>query len=104
MPLQTFLLAPIQETLDAFREELDAKFNRVNKRIANGENKHIKVTGTADKRRWSLIYPTEEEPINSPFYGQLPGIGIADLLWFVAENGLSALFHSRPGTLRQARS
>ena len=98
------LLAPIQETLDAFREELDAKFNRVNKRIANGENKHIKVTGTADKRRWSLIYPTEEEPINSPFYGQLPGIGIADLLWFVAENGLSALFHSRPGTLRQARS
>jgi TnpA family transposase len=30
------------------------------------------------------MYPTAEEPVNSPFYGQLPGIGIADLLWFVA--------------------
>jgi len=89
------LLAPIQETLDAFREELEAKFKRVDERIANGDNKHIKVTGAADKRRWSLIYPTEEEPINSPFYGQLPGIGIADLLWFVAEKTgfLSAFTH-----------
>ena len=31
-----------------------------------------------------MVYPTEEESINSPFYGQLPGIGIADLLRFVA--------------------
>ena len=48
-----------------------------------------------DKRRWSLIYPTEEEPINSPFYGQLPGIGIADLLRFVAgkTDFLSAFTH-----------
>jgi hypothetical protein len=57
----------------------------VNERIENSENKHIKLTGAEDKRRWSLVYPSEEEPINSPFYGQLPGIGIADLLWFVAE-------------------
>jgi hypothetical protein len=90
-----FLLAPIQETLAAFHEELEVKFQRVNERIENGDNKHIKVTGTAEKRRWSLIYPTEEEPINSPFYGQLPGIGIADLLWFVAEKigFLSAFTH-----------
>ncbi len=79
------LLAPIQETLAAFREELDAKFTRVNARIVTGENKHIKVTGTGDKRRWTLVYPREEEPINSPFYGQVPSIGIVDLLWFVAE-------------------
>jgi hypothetical protein len=78
------LLAPIEETLAAFRLELEAKFERVNQRIENGDNKHIKITGTGDKRRWSLIYPTEEEPINSPFYGQLPSIGIADLLRFVA--------------------
>lgn len=37
-----------------------------------------------EERRWSLIYPSDEEPINSPFYGQVPGVGIADLLWFVA--------------------
>ncbi len=89
------LLAPIQETLATFRVELEAKFKRVNERIENGNNKHIKIMGTGDKRRWSLIYPTEEEPINSPFYGQLPGIGIADLLWFVAkETGfLNAFIH-----------
>ena len=89
------LLAPIEETLAAFHAELEAKFERVNQRIENGDNKHIKITGTGDKRRWSLIYPTEEEPINSPFYGQLPGIGIADLLRFVAgKTGfLSAFTH-----------
>ncbi|WP_051978954.1 Tn3 family transposase [Edaphobacter aggregans] len=89
------LLATIEETLAAFRAELEAKFERVNKRIENGDNKHIKITGTEDKRRWSLIYPTDEEPINSPFYGQLPGIGIAKLLWFVAEktNFLNAFTH-----------
>ena len=90
-----FCLAPIEETLAAFRAELEAKFERMNERIANGANKHIKLTGAGDKRRWSLIYPTDEEPINSPFYGQLPGIGIADLLWFVAEKTdfLSAFTH-----------
>jgi hypothetical protein len=85
----------MEETLTAFRAELEAKFERVNKRIENGNNKHIKITGTEDKRRWSLIYPTDEESINSPFYGQLPGIGIANLLWFVAEktNFLNAFTH-----------
>jgi hypothetical protein len=78
------LLAPIEQTLATFRAELEEKFERVNRRIENGDNKHIKITGSGDKRRWTLIYPSEEEPINSPFYGQLPGIGIADLLRFVA--------------------
>jgi Tn3 transposase DDE domain len=89
------LLTPIEETLAAFRTELEAKFERVHERIESGDNKHIKITGIGDKRRWSLIYPTDEEPINSPFYGQLPGIGIADLLWFVAEKAdfLSAFTH-----------
>ena len=89
------LLAPIEETLAALRAELEEKYERVNRRIENGENKHIKITGTGDKRRWTLIYPTEEEPTNSPFYGQLPGIGVADLLRFVAEktNFLSAFTH-----------
>jgi hypothetical protein len=87
------LLAPIEETLAAFHAELEAKFERVNQRIENGDNKHIKITGTGDRRRWSLIYPTEEEPINSPFYGQLPSIGIADLLRFVAgKTGLLSAF------------
>ena len=45
------------------------------------------------KRRWTLRLSQSEEPVNSPFYSQLPGIGIADLLWFVAANtGLSGTF------------
>lgn len=89
------LSTPIEETLAAFRAELEEKFERVNRRIENGDNKHIKITGTGDKRRWTLIYPTEEEPINSPFYGHLPGIGIVELLQFVAGKTafLSAFSH-----------
>jgi TnpA family transposase len=79
------LLRPIEETLAAFHKELEEKFEEVNRRIENGDNKHIKVAGTGDKRRWSLIYPTEEEPINSPFFGQIPSIGVAELLRFTAD-------------------
>ncbi|MCX7113337.1 MAG: DUF4158 domain-containing protein, partial [Proteobacteria bacterium] len=73
------LLAPIKETLAVLLESLEAKFKAVNQRIDDGLNKHIKVTGAADKRRWTLIYPSEDEPVNNRFYSQLPGVGIADL-------------------------
>jgi len=78
------LLAPIHDTLQMLHASLDAKFTAVNQRIADGLNTHIKITGTAEKRRWTLKYPQTEEPVNSPFYSQLPSIGIADLLWCVA--------------------
>jgi hypothetical protein len=45
------LLTPIEATLAAFHAELEAKFERVNRRIENGDNKHIKITGTDDQRR-----------------------------------------------------
>lgn len=61
------LFAPIEETLAAFREELDGQSDRVNERIENGDNQHIKLAGSGEERRWALIYPSEEEPINSPF-------------------------------------
>ena len=78
------LLAPIEDTLSTFREAARTRFVDVNRRILEATNEHIKIRGRGEKRRWSLIYPTAKEPANSPFYGQLPGIGIADLLWFVA--------------------
>jgi hypothetical protein len=40
-----------------------------------------------------LIYPSEEEPINSPFYGQLPSIGIADLFGAEKTDFPSAFTH-----------
>ena len=84
-PCCAILLKPIEETWKEFPETLAAKMETVNRRIADGANQHIKLKGHGEKRRWSLVYPEEEESINSPFYSQLPSIGIADLLWFVAE-------------------
>lgn len=78
------LLTPIKDTLSALYDELETKFETVNQRINTGLNEHIKVTGVTEKRRWTLMYPNADEPVNNAFYGQLPGVGIADLLWFVA--------------------
>ena len=78
------LLAPIQETLATLLEDLEAKLCSVNLRIAEGLNQHIKIPRSNSKRQWTLVYPTTEEPDNHPFYSQLPGVGIADLLRFVA--------------------
>ena len=78
------LLAPIDETLAVFRNALEDKFKTVNQRIANGDNLHLKLKKVGEKRRWTLVYPKEEEPSDSSFYGQLPGVNIADLLWFIA--------------------
>lgn len=78
------LLTPIKDTLKMLHEKLEARFDAVNQRINNGQNAHIKLNGAADKRRWTLIYPSSEESVNNQFYSQLPGVGIADLLWFVA--------------------
>jgi TnpA family transposase len=79
------LMAPIETTLAAFREALEARFRSVNTRIAQGENRHIKVHPAGrHKRPWTLDYPEPEEPAQPAFYRALPGVGIADVLWFVA--------------------
>ena len=57
----------------------------VNRRIAEGLNRHIKIPPSNSKRQWTLVYPTAQEPDNHPFYSQLPGISVADLLRFVAD-------------------
>jgi len=78
------LRAPIQITLDALRTELEEKFKRVNARISEKENTHVTIRGKADKRRWNLSYAALDDAAENPFYKQIPGIGVADLLWFVA--------------------
>lgn len=89
------LQEPIEKTLATLRDQVEAKFESINAHIAEGENEHITVRGKGDKRRWSLIYPALDESANNPFYTQIPGIGIADLLWFVARTTgfLSAFTH-----------
>ncbi|CAM5552883.1 hypothetical protein [Rhodanobacter lindaniclasticus] len=46
------LLAPIEDTLSTFREALEARFSQVNQRITDSANKHIKLTGRAERRRY----------------------------------------------------
>jgi hypothetical protein len=87
------LLAPIEETLGNLRQQLEDKITSVNLRISKAMNEHIKVRGKGEKRRWTLIYPTSEEPVNSPFYARLPGLAVADMLWFGArETGFLKAF------------
>jgi len=80
---QPILMAPIAETLATLRARLEDRLVSVNHRVEASANAHIKVIGQGEKQRWSLIYPAAPESSNSPFYSQLPGIGIADLLRFV---------------------
>lgn len=78
------LQTPIEETLASMRAALESRFVAVNQRVAECVNEHIKVGGQGEKKRWSLIYPADQEKaVNSPFYSQLAGISIADLLRFV---------------------
>ncbi|MBS3910867.1 MAG: Tn3 family transposase [Hydrogenophaga sp.] len=80
---QPFLTTPIEETLATLRAKLEDRLVTVNQRVAACVNTNIKVVGQGDKKRWSLIYPTAPETSNTPFYSQLPGIPVADLLRFV---------------------
>ena len=80
---QPILQSPIAETLTGLRTKLEDRLVAVNQRVSDCVNAYIKVVGQGEKRRWSLIYPTAPELGNGPFYSQLPGIGIVDLLRFV---------------------
>ncbi|CCD36341.1 unnamed protein product [Candidatus Paraburkholderia kirkii UZHbot1] len=77
------LLAPIEQPLGMFHDAIDAGFKRVNERIDSGENAHIKVSHRKGERRWTQVYPEVDETVNGSFYGQLPCVGIADLLGFL---------------------
>lgn len=98
------LLAPIEETLASFSDQLERKFEEVNKRIEQMANQHVKVRGVGEKRRWTLAYPSAEEPVNGPFYGKVPGINVADLLTFVARDTkfLDAFTHVLERYVKQA--
>jgi hypothetical protein len=79
------LLAPIEETLATLHDDIEAQLKLVNHHIEHRDNPHIKVRQQGSKRRWGLVYPDPDESVNHSFYGQLPGIDVARLLWFVAE-------------------
>ena len=74
---------PIEETLAGLREVVETVFVNVNRRIQEGENEDIKITGSGEEISWSLPYKKPEEMTNNPLFAFLPQIEIRDLLAFV---------------------
>lgn len=79
------LLAPIEKTVAALHDDIDAQLKIVNESLKRRDNPYLKVRQQKGKRRWGLVYPDPEETVNHAFYSQLAGINVARLLWFVAE-------------------
>ena len=80
-----YLYEPVDNLLNSLREELDNKLYTVNKRIQDGQNPHIKITGKGDNLKWTLPYKKKEEKTNDPMYAHINQIEISDVLYFVNE-------------------
>jgi TnpA family transposase len=92
------LNAPIKDTLDELEKKLDDLTIRVNKRIASGDNKHVKIKKEGNEIIWTLPYPKKTEEINNPFYNQIPPIHINNLVDFVDQrcHFMDAFTHIKP--------
>ena len=73
----------IEEMLQSLEIELEGLYVTVNKRIEQGENKHIKVN--AKESNWKLPYQKQDIDINNPFFEQIPTIDLSNVILFVAE-------------------
>ncbi len=77
------LTQPIQDHLDALKCQLEERLGTVNQRIGAGENSHVHLTTTGKRKRWTLQYPTSNEPINHPIFETVPQVSISRVLHFV---------------------
>ncbi len=75
------LKLPGEEHLAALERELEDQIATVNKRIAAGENEHIKIK--SGKPGWSLKYPGDKDETNHPVFDGLRHVGIGSVLDFV---------------------
>lgn len=73
----------IKEYLSNLEEELENKVIEVNKHIAEGSNKYIKITGKGDNVKWSLPYKKMDDTENHTFYSHVSQVGIGDIIQFV---------------------
>ncbi|KWC13351.1 transposase, partial [Burkholderia ubonensis] len=78
------LLAPIEQTLAGLHDDIEHLLEHVNHHIDEGDDPYIKVRHQGGKPRLNLVYPDPDENVNHAFYGQIPSIDVARLLWFVA--------------------
>ena len=72
------------EVLKKLEEELEAKYEEVNQRILSGENPYVKLSKKKNGEiTWKMPYVAEEDPVNNPFFDDVPQIHIAQVLQFV---------------------
>ncbi len=84
------LRQPIHAQLIAFEEQLEARIQEVNARIATGENADVRVTRRGEQRRWTLSYPEGCEPVNDPLFDTVPPVDLRQVLAF-AQAGCEVL-------------
>jgi len=76
------LRMPIKELLEELKQELDAKFKRVNESILKGENKYVKIDGQKPdgSTKWTLQYPSITNNVNHTLFSQFRSRNIAELI------------------------
>lgn len=92
------LLTPIHQLLEDFEKTLEGLIAYVNKRIANGENKSIKIKKEENDITFTLPYTSFADKENHSLFRQVPQISIAEILQF-AQKGChftTAFTHIKP--------
>lgn len=79
----TLLKQPMRDQLAALEQMLEARITEVNQRISTQANEHFQLTKRGKQSRWTLQYPSGNEPSNHPFFDTLPQVNIGDVLHFV---------------------
>lgn len=92
------LMMSADQILDDLEKELEQLIRDVNKRIASGENKSIKIKKSGDEVTFTLPYPDTIDKENHPIFKQLPQINIANVLKFAQKDCdfMSAFTHIKP--------
>ena len=79
----TTLNQPIREHLAILEQTLENRIAEVNQRIAKGLNEHFQIKKHGQNVRWTLKYPSNDEPVNHPFFNAVKQVEISDALYFV---------------------
>ena len=81
----SILKQPIQDHLAMLEQTLENRIAEVNERIASGLNEHLQIKKHGQNVRWTLEYPSKDEPVNHPFFDAIKQMEISSVLHFVNE-------------------
>lgn len=73
-------------TSGELEQQLEERIVEVNRRIASGENEHLKIKKRDSHSRWILQYLRDTDPVNHPFFDALKQIKIGNILHFVNQH------------------